>query len=251
MSSVSCPTLGLVRNWKYCNAGAAYLLLMGTLWPETEFTQARTNQSRKWCWFVCWSWIWGSEREKLLKMQAARELMKRPAGFLGTHSTSHVQELSRTLQTAPASFHVVCKTFLEAWQELSFQGRVKAGYFHQGSTFREGQSVARVSEPQTAGCRSHSCHTTAFLPQRPVQHQQWQWDGEGGNAGLDLLPVTVLIYSWLFLNQFLAVVHGADIAFLLLPSKRSWKKCLLLVFSLYVQKLYPKQEQLSPDNVTG
>lgn len=203
-----------------------------------------------------WGWIWGSERGKLPKKWATREVVKRPEGFLGTHSMSHVQELSRTLQTAPASFYVVCKTFLEAWQELSwFQGRVKAAFFHLGSTFRKGQSVAGVSEPWTAGhclaASSCSATPTAFLPQQPVQHQQWHWDGEGGNAGLDLLPVTVLIYSRLLLNRFLAVVHGADIAFLLLPSKRSSKKCLLLVFSLYVQKLYPKQEQLSPDNVTG
>lgn len=224
---------------------------MGSLWPETELTQTRTNQSRKWYWFVCWSWIWGSEKEKLPKKGASREVMKRPAGFLGTHSMSHVQELSRTLQTAPASFHVVCKPFLEAWQELSLQGRVKAGFFRVGSTFREGQRAMgsrTLPGHQQLLCCSHS---TAFLPQQPLQHHQGHWHGDGGNAALDLLPLTVLIHSWLLLNQFLAVVHGADIAFLLLPSKRSWKKCLLLVFPLYVQKLCPKQEQPSPDNVTG
>lgn len=133
----------------------------------------------------------------------------------------------------------------------------------EGWLFPSGQHVQRrpeCSRGQWAmdsrtlpGCQQPLCysHTTVFLPQQPLQHQQGQWDGEGGNAALDLLPVTVLIHSWLLLNQFLAVVHGADIAILLLPSKRSWKKCLLLVFPLYVQKIYPKQEQLSPDNVTG
>lgn len=181
MSSVRCPTLGLVRNRKYCNAGAAYQLLTGSLWPEREFTQARTNQSRKWCWFVCWSWIWGSEREKLPKKEATTEVMKRLAGFLGTRSMSHIQELSRTLQTAPASFHVVCKTFLEAWQELSFQGRVKAAFFHLGSTFRAGQSAAGpVSHGQQDTACSHSHHTTAFLPQQPVA---LGWGGGKGCLG--------------------------------------------------------------------
>lgn len=45
-------------------------------------------------------------------------------------------------RTAPVSFRVVCKTFLEAWQELSFQGREKAGFLHLGTTLREGQNAA-------------------------------------------------------------------------------------------------------------
>lgn len=153
--------------------------------------------------------------------------MKRSVGFLGTHSMSHVQELSRTPQRAPASFHVVCKTCLEARQELSFQGRMKAGFFHlqhvqrRPECSRDQWAMDSTTLPgrQQPLHRSHGCCTTAFQPQQPAQHQQWQWDGEGGNAGLDLLPVTVLIYSWLHLNQFLAVVHGADIAFLLLLPK--------------------------------
>lgn len=137
-------------------------------------------------------------------------------------------------------------------RSLSFQGRVKAGFFHLGSTFRAGQSAAGVSEPWAAG---HCLAATAAPAQHSCPSSQCStreavgWGG--GNDALDPLPLTALIYSWLLLNQFLAVVHGADIALLLLPSKRSWKKCLLSVFSLYVQKLYPKQEQLSPDNVTG
>lgn len=137
-------------------------------------------------------------------------------------------------------------------RSLSFQGRVKLAFSIWAARSEQG----RVQQ----GSVSHGQQGTAWLPQLP-QHSipapaasaapERQWDGEGGNDALDPLPLTALIYSWLLLNQFLAVVHGADIALLLLPSKRSWKKCLLSVFSLYVQKLYPKQEQLSPDNVTG
>lgn len=182
------------------------------------------------------------------------------------------QELQRT---APASFHVVCKTFLNAWKDLCFHGRVKAGFLHLGTTFREDQSLtvsqwavdstvllysslqasattavaalreelAWVPDPSICSCCAHRQRgrvTTGFLPERPLQNKQLA--GGWGNVGLDLLPVIVLIHSWLLLHQFLAVFHGADIAFLLLLSKSSWKKRLLLLFPLYVQKLHPTQK---------
>lgn len=114
------------------------------------------------------------------------------------------QELHRT---APASFHVVCKTFLEAWQELCVQGRVKAGFLHLGTTFREDQSItvsqwamestvllfsslqpsatttvaalreelAWVPDPSVCSWCAHRQRgqvTTGFLPEQPVQHKQ-------------------------------------------------------------------------------
>lgn len=185
--------------------------------------------------------------------------MKRPACFLGTHSMSHVQEFSRTMQN-DSSFLLQClrKTFLEAQQEHSFQGGMKAGFFASGYHIWGRPEHDRVSKMlpahcQPAGCGCyHSCHTQknclsagwlfssfSWWPQSEgrwpwdsyqsssCNRNSWQGDGEWGNVGLDLLPVIVLIHSWLLLTQFLAIFHTADIAFLLLPSKRIWKKCLL------------------------
>lgn len=114
------------------------------------------------------------------------------------------QELHRM---APASFQVVCKTFLEASQELCFQGRVKAGFLHLGTTFTEDQTVtvsqwavdstvllysslqasattvvaahkeelAWVPDPSVCSCCAHRQRgqvTTGFLTERPVQNKQ-------------------------------------------------------------------------------
>lgn len=165
------------------------------------------------------------------------------------NSTDSSSFLSCCLQNLPRSLtRALLPGKGEGWLFPSGQHVQRRPECSRGQWAMDSRTLPGCQQPLR---RSHGCHTTAFLPQQPVQHQQWQRDGEGGNAGLDLLPVTVLIYSWLLLNQFLAVVHGAGMAFLLLPSKRSWKKCLLLFFSLYVQKRYPKQEQMSPHNVTG
>lgn len=105
-------------------------------------------------------------------MQAAAEVMKRPACFPGTHSMSHVQELSRTTQN-DSSFLLQGwrKTFLEAQQEHSFQGGTKAGFFASGYHIWRRPERDRVSktlpahrQPADCGCY-HSCHTQKKLPE--------------------------------------------------------------------------------------
>lgn len=176
-------------------------------------------------------------------------------------------------------FMLFAKTFLEAQQECSFQGRMKAGFLHLGTTFREGQSVT-VSQwaadsttlfgwlhplpqlPHAAKNLPGSKMTPLFAllmttagegrwpwdsyQSSSCNRNSWQGDWERGNVGLDLIPVIVLIHSWLLLNQFLAVFHRADIAFLLLPSKRGWKKCLLLLFFLVCAKTISQTKLAEP-----
>lgn len=105
-------------------------------------------------------------------MQAATEVMKRPACFPGTHSMSHFQELSRTTQN-DSSFLLQGwrKTFLEAQQEHSFQGGTKAGFFASGYHIWRRPERDRVSktlpahrQPADCGCY-HSCHTQKKLPE--------------------------------------------------------------------------------------
>lgn len=147
--------------------------------------------------------------------------MKRPACFPGTHSLSHVQELSRIAQKSPNFLSCCLQNVLRSLTRAILPGQAEGWLFasgqhierrseHSSESVSDGQHSADHSPSASAAvaaCRkefawiqdnpplcSPCAHrqnmqvTMGFLPERLVQRKQ-------RNVGLALLPVIVLIHS--------------------------------------------------------